>query len=57
MTPARPSRGSRRACEESIDRRLVRNTQLLVHPADVYVGLKSARRFVQQVNRSTLGPS
>jgi uncharacterized protein YfaS (alpha-2-macroglobulin family) len=49
VTPARPSSVVAEARVQDVNRQtLVGRTTLLVHPADVYVGLKSARTFVQK---------
>ena len=49
VSPARPSRLTVNARVQDVNRQTIAayNT-LLVHPADVYVGLKSARSFVQK---------
>jgi uncharacterized protein YfaS (alpha-2-macroglobulin family) len=49
VTPPRPSRVVASAVVQDVNRQtLAASAELLVHPADVYVGLKSARTFVQQ---------
>lgn len=49
VSPARPSSVTANARVQDVNRQtLASTTTLLVHPADVYVGLKSARSFVQQ---------
>src|SRR6185436_17070815 len=49
VSPARPSSVTAQARVQDVNRQtLASRTTLLVHPADVYVGLKSARSFVQK---------
>ncbi|HEX8923093.1 MAG TPA: alpha-2-macroglobulin family protein, partial [Pyrinomonadaceae bacterium] len=49
VNPPRPSSVTAEARVQDVNRQtLAATTTLLVHPADVYVGLKSARTFVQQ---------
>lgn len=49
VSPARPSSVTAHARVQDVNRQtLASTTTLLVHPADVYVGLKSARSFVQK---------
>jgi alpha-2-macroglobulin len=49
VRPARPSSVTAEARVQDVNRQtLAARTYMLVHPADVYVGLKSARTFVQK---------
>jgi uncharacterized protein YfaS (alpha-2-macroglobulin family) len=49
VSPARPSSVNASARVQDVNRQTIASTTtLLVHPADVYVGLKSARSFVQK---------
>ncbi|MGH9943629.1 MAG: alpha-2-macroglobulin family protein, partial [Pyrinomonadaceae bacterium] len=49
VTPPRPSLVTAEARVQDVNRQgLAAQTTLLVHPSEVYVGLKSARTFVQQ---------
>ncbi|HWT01892.1 MAG TPA: alpha-2-macroglobulin family protein, partial [Pyrinomonadaceae bacterium] len=49
VDPARPSHVTADAVVQDVNRQtLSASADMLVHPADVYVGLKSARTFVQQ---------
>jgi uncharacterized protein YfaS (alpha-2-macroglobulin family) len=49
VQPARPSSVTAEARVQDVNRQtLAATTTLLVHPADVYVGLRSARTFVQK---------
>ena len=49
VKPARPSSVTAQARIQDVNRQTIAGTAtLLVHPADVYVGLKSARTFVQK---------
>ena len=49
VKPARPSSVTAQARVQDVNRQtLAGSATLLVHPADVYVGLKSARTFVQK---------
>ena len=49
VSPARPSRLTVSARVQDVNRQTIAAyTPLLVHPADIYVGLKSARSFVQK---------
>ncbi|HEX8073095.1 MAG TPA: alpha-2-macroglobulin family protein [Pyrinomonadaceae bacterium] len=49
VTPPRPSSVIAEASVQDVNRQtLAATATMLVHPADVYVGLKSARTFVQQ---------
>ncbi|HVQ36142.1 MAG TPA: Ig-like domain-containing protein, partial [Pyrinomonadaceae bacterium] len=49
VDPARPSSVTAEARVQDVNRQtLAAMTTLLIHPADVYVGLKSARSFVQK---------
>jgi uncharacterized protein YfaS (alpha-2-macroglobulin family) len=49
VNPARPSSVTAQARVQDVNRQTVASTTtLLVHPADVYVGLKSGRSFVQK---------
>lgn len=49
VRPARPSSVTAEARVQDVNRQtLAARTNMLVHPADVYVGLKSARTFVQK---------
>ena len=49
VNPPRPSSVTAEARVQDVNRQtLAATTTLLVHPADVYVGLKSARTFVQK---------
>lgn len=49
VNPPRPSRVMAQARVQDVNRQtLAGTTMLLVHPADVYVGLKSSRTFVQK---------
>ncbi len=49
VNPPRPSSVTAQALVQDVNRQtLASTTTLLVHPADVYVGLKSARSFVQK---------
>jgi uncharacterized protein YfaS (alpha-2-macroglobulin family) len=48
VKPARPSSVTARARVQDVNRQTIASSAaLLVHPADVYVGLKSTRNFVQ----------
>lgn len=49
VRPARPSTVTASARVQDVNRQTIESTtSLLVHPADVYVGLKSTRSFVQK---------
>jgi uncharacterized protein YfaS (alpha-2-macroglobulin family) len=49
VNPARPSSVTAQARVQDVNRQTIAaTTTLLVHPADVYIGVKSARSFVQK---------
>jgi uncharacterized protein YfaS (alpha-2-macroglobulin family) len=49
VTPARPSRVLAQASLQDVNRQTISTSvEMLVHPADVYVGVKPARTFVQK---------
>ncbi|HWN08876.1 MAG TPA: DUF6049 family protein [Pyrinomonadaceae bacterium] len=49
VSPARPSNVTVAALLQDVNRQAVSSsTSLIVHPADVYVGVKSARSFIQK---------